>query len=260
MYTTRVVLSFDDGRRDNFRVAMEELVKRKLPATFNITSGYIEKTIELDELCPNEPMTVEEVVELSKNSNFEIAGHGYAHLNTIEDWEKGIHVLKKWLGNEYFSEGYGVASPHSVVTNAWITNSFENREESNIKYIRTGLKNQFTLMQRGISKVARLTGDCKLMYAPIKESLKHIPENSLLCYSVPILNPHSYKQVEYIIDKTIQKNGDIILMLHSILKNGEEFYDDLYSWDYDKFVKLCDYLYRQQKRGLLKVETNLNIV
>ena len=115
-------------------------------------------------------------------------------------------------------------------------------------------------MQRGISKVARLTGDCKLMYAPIKESLKHIPENSLLCYSVPILNPHSYKQVEYIIDKTIQKNGDIILMLHSILKNGEEFYDDLYSWDYDKFVKLCDYLYRQQKRGLLKVETNLNIV
>ena len=81
-----------------------------------------------------------------------------------------------------------------------------------------------------------------------------------MCYSVPILNPHSYKQVEYIIDKTIQKNGDIILMLHSILKNGEEFYDDLYSWDYDKFVKLCDYLYRQQKRGLLKVETNLNIV
>ena len=112
MYTTRVVLSFDDGRRDNFRVAMEELVKRKLPATFNITSGYIEKTIELDELCPNEPMTVEEVVELSKNSNFEIAGHGYAHLNTIEDWEKGIHVLKKWLGNEYFSEGYVVSSQH----------------------------------------------------------------------------------------------------------------------------------------------------
>lgn len=260
MNTTRVVLSFDDGRKDNYIAATEILQKSNLPATFNITSGYIEKTIPLDNLCPNEPMSLEEVINLSKVPIFEIAGHGYAHLNTIEDWDKGIKKLTEWLSPGYFEHGYGIASPHSGVTDSWVSCNIGSTYKSDIKYIRTGLKNQSAITQRGVSKIARMTGSRMLMYAPIKESVLPIESNKLLCYSVPVLNPHTYEQIRYIIDKTVQKKGDIILMLHSILKKGESYYDDLYSWDYDKFAKLCEYLCEMRSKGIIDVKRNIDIV
>ena len=45
MEKIRIVLSFDDGRRDNYRVAKELLEANEIPATFNITSGYLEGKI-----------------------------------------------------------------------------------------------------------------------------------------------------------------------------------------------------------------------
>ena len=43
----KVVLSFDDGRRDNYRAAFEILKPLELPATFNITIGYILRNIKI---------------------------------------------------------------------------------------------------------------------------------------------------------------------------------------------------------------------
>lgn len=260
MHTTRVVLSFDDGRKDNYIAATDILQKKRLPATFNITPGYIEKAIPLDDLCPNEPMSVEEVVNISKVAYFEIAGHGYAHLNTLEDWERGIQKLKDWLPSGYFEHGYGIASPHSVVTDEWIADNIGALQKYDIRYIRTGLENQSAISQRLISKIARMTGSRVLTYAPIKKSVLPIEKNKILCYSMQVLNSHTYEQIKYIIDKTIQKKGDIILMLHSILKKGEGYYDDLYSWDYDKFAKLCEYLCEMRSKGIIDVKRNIDIV
>ena len=41
----RVILSFDDGRKDNYRAAMEIMKPLDIPATFNITTGYILQNI-----------------------------------------------------------------------------------------------------------------------------------------------------------------------------------------------------------------------
>ena len=260
MHISKGVLSFDDGRRDNYTVAMEVLKKENLPATFNITSGYIEKTIPLNELCPNEPMSKEEVVSLSEIPIFEIAGHGYAHLNTFEDWNKGIEKLKTWLGEDYFKNGYGIASPHSIVTDSWLLSKKDEFLKTKIKYIRTGLKNQFEFKQRVISRISRMTGSKVLTYIPIKNSLKPVYSRQKLYYSVQVLNSHSFEQIKYLIEKTVQKKGDIILTLHSVLKHGEDYYDDLYSWEYEKFVKLCTYLCEMRNKGLIDVKKNIDII
>lgn len=260
MHITRVVLSFDDGRKDNYAAAMEILERKKLPATFNITSGYIEKSIPLDELCQNEPMSIDEVVELSKIPFFEIAGHGYAHLNTFDDWHKGVEQLKLWLEPDYFKNGYGVASPHSIVTDSWIASRKDKLLNSEIKYIRTGLKNQFQFAQRAISKASRLTGSKYLAYLPIEDSLRQLNGPQELYYSIPILNAHSFEQIKYIINMTVKRQGDVIFMLHSVLKSGKDYYDDLYSWDYDRFLKLCTYLYEMQSQGNLEVKKNIDLI
>ena len=208
-------------------------------------------------MCLNAPMAIEEVISLSKMPLFEIAGHGYAHQNTFEDWEKGIHKLIEWLPAGYFERGYGIASPHSVVTQEWVDNNLLNIEK--FKYIRTGLRNQHKITQRGLSKIARMSGSCALTYAPIKNSLLPIGNNKLL-FSIPVLNPHTYKQVKYLIDKTIQKHGDIILQLHSVIKKGDIYYDDLYSWDYDNFEKLCQYLCELRNKGFIEVNRSIDAV
>ena len=260
MRKTNVVLSFDDGRGDNYRIAINELAPRGINATFNITSGYIEKKIPLDDLCPNEPMSIDNIIEISKNPLFEIAGHGYAHDNSIQDWDKGMRKLMEWIGSDYFVKGYGIASPHSVIDDNWIKKHRTDCEKSNIKYIRTGLVNQKDLLQRGISKIARKTGSKLLMYLPIEHSLKPIEPTDYLHYSVPILHPHTIYQVVKLIEKTIRMNGDVILMFHSILNEGEDNYSSIYTWAYRKFVALCDYLYEKRKTGEIEVKTNFELI
>lgn len=260
MEKTRIVLSFDDGRRDNYRVAKVLLEANKIPATFNITSGYLERKVPIEELCPNEALTLEELIELSQCPYFEIAGHGYAHLNTVEDWHLGMVKLEEWLSPGYFAEGYGIASPHSELTRTDLSLFQNNHQLKGLRYIRTGLANQRAFGQRLISKIARATGNRELMYFPVSGSFKRIEKNTFLHYSLPVLYPHSFEQVQYCIEKLVQRGGDLILMFHSILKKGEPYYNDLHSWDYQKFEQLCKYLIEKQDKGIILLQRNIDLV
>lgn len=260
MEKTRIVLSFDDGRRDNYRVAKELLEVNEIPATFNITSGYLERKIPIEGLCPNEALTLEELIELSQCPCFEIAGHGYAHLNTVKDWHLGMVKLEEWLSSGYFAEGYGVASPHSELTRTDLSLFQNNNQLKGLRYIRTGLANQRAFGQRLMSKLARATGNRELMYFPVRGNFKRIEKNTFLHYSLPILYPHSFEQVQYCIEKLVKRGGDLILMFHSILKKGEPYYNDLHSWDYQKFEQLCKYLIDVQDKGMILLQRNIDLV
>ena len=69
-------LSFDDGRRDSFEVGYPILKKYGIPATFNITTGYVLGNRMEDIGTKEPPMTVEMVRELYRDPSIEIAGHG----------------------------------------------------------------------------------------------------------------------------------------------------------------------------------------
>lgn len=92
-----VSLSFDDGRIDNYTMAYPILKKIDLPATFNITMGYV-----TGKLTPGNPtdvkqMNVDMVRELFSNNKFEIAGHGWAHQNDITDIERASQNSNHYL-------------------------------------------------------------------------------------------------------------------------------------------------------------------
>lgn len=100
-----VSFSFDDGRIDNYTIAYPILKHYQLPATFNITTGYVEGKFQKGPLTYADPMNMQMVDELYRDSLMEIAGHGYWHRNTIEDILKGVSELKKSLrsgGGGYF--------------------------------------------------------------------------------------------------------------------------------------------------------------
>lgn len=254
---TRVVLSFDDGRGDNYRVAMEELLPRNLKATFNITTGYVSGAIDENSTpCENPPLSIENVKELSRHKEFEIAGHGHEHLNTLEDWGMGIKLLNEWIGENWDSNNVGVASPHCQIAAATIRSLEKELEQMNVRYVRIGLENQAKIGQRIISKLAREICSEKLFYLPITNSLEHLGMDKIV-YSVPILHTHTVKQITYTIDKAISKQKDVVLMFHSIVKPDEDYYDSMWSWDYYKFTELCDYLVQLRNQNKVDVTTTM---
>lgn len=79
-----VVITFDDGYKDNFSCAVPLLVKYGLPATFFVTSRYIgtDRVFpwDLGNTAGNPLMNWDEVRELSR-MGFDIGGHTSNHVN-----------------------------------------------------------------------------------------------------------------------------------------------------------------------------------
>lgn len=243
-----IAFSFDDGRKDNFINAKYLLEKYNLSATFNITTGYVLGTNEIHENpCSNVAMNIEELIKLSSNSKFEIAGHGYKHNNNLENLITGVKELRNILNVNI----NGIASPSSQF-------SIDNKErfqkicqKNAIKYLRISknFKNK-VFIRKVIRKVNSIIKSKKLFYYTYKDSDY---KNDFIIYSVPVLKNNTIEQMKYFIKKAIVENKSYVFMFHSILKSDDKFYGDLYTWDYDDFEKLSSYLSKLENENVIKV-------
>lgn len=256
----KVILSFDDGRKDNYRVAFEVLKSLNIPATFNITSGYIIRDIE-DQEKPglHEPLSLEELQDLAACGLFEIAGHGYRHNNDIDNLLDGVLQLRKLLPGVNIN---GIASPHSEFNLDELQKAESLFSKNCINYLR--ISNDYLKM--GMLKIW-LRRFNRLLHFPSlykwvnKDSI--IRDKNFLIHSFPVIRDNCLSEVIGLIEKLSSegRESDIacILMFHSILKPGEEFYNDLFTWDYDTFEKLCYYLSEKTKEKILSTNNTIDL-
>ena len=116
----RVVITFDDGYRDNYHVAAEELRKRGLPACFFVTTAFIESDAipwwDAEQSIRSEWMTWDEVRAL-RDRGFELGAHTITHVDCGRvagaDAEREIAGSKRHLEAEvgapitHFAYPYG---------------------------------------------------------------------------------------------------------------------------------------------------------
>lgn len=94
-----VVITFDDCSRELLNFAIPELIKRDMKAVFYIPTGYINSFNEWDVKEGKDQVDFfneEEIIEISKHSNFEIGSHSVSHrkltqLNDKEILQELIH-------------------------------------------------------------------------------------------------------------------------------------------------------------------------
>lgn len=253
----KIILSFDDGRKDNFRVAEEILKPLNIPATFNITTGYVLQNIEeKDKPGPHDPMTLCELESIARCNLFEIAGHGYKHNNDINNLLYGVQKLRELLPEVCIN---GVASPHSEFNLSEIQNAQSKFLENDIYYLR--ISNDYTRMSKTkiwLRRFNRILHSSKLYKWVNIDSIEY--EGKFLLHSFPVIRDNKLKEIEGLIDclatNSIEKDQICILMFHSILKPEEKFYSDLFTWDYDDFKELCVILNRMRMtRQLIIIKT-----
>ena len=246
-----IAFSFDDGRKDTYRMFYEILKVRNIPFTLNVTTGYINKTIEeKDYPSLNEAMTPEELYDLSKEELVEISGHGRKHNNNIVNFIEGINDIRNQLK---ISDRIGIASPQCRFDVTNIQDCKKIFDENDVLYLRTGYRfYKYAFIKKVLRRINRLLKNSFIYYFVYNES--NIEKNDdYILHSAIVTKYDTLNNIRYFVDKAIEDNKSYIFMFHSILKKNEEFYDDTYSWDYYKFQELCDYLKKLENEKKLKL-------
>lgn len=268
-----VGLSFDDGRIDNINVAKSILKPRVLPATFNITTGYVDGTCPKSVLkTEQEPMSINDVRWLFNNDIFEIAMHGDKHQNTTGDMIECRKKLLQWLE---LSEDYkfGFASPSSGLDMNTLKGFNDTPIYDKILYFRVGPK-----LGNGLSTVEKLNRIDRILnivrfynyYQPKAFSIENQDSlirtiNEKIIYSVIVYRYTTCEEIYRLVEKCIRKKQSVVFMFHSILDNAEEIdtcnpdNDLQYLWNTKKFIQLCDYLVAKKDEEKIDVFTTKTI-
>lgn len=244
-----VAFSFDDGRADTYEVAMPIMKKYGFWGTVNIISGFIINPQNYHFQSASRGMTAEEAIEWQNGG--EIASHGSTHKNSIDEIITSIKEMES-LGIDVNDIGF--ASPESWLTESNIRFSGIDDLLSNgtVSYLRSGIQiRREGLIYTALSIIERYTHSKWLFYILNKRNI--IKGKCQVYPSAAVKDFTALSQIKYLIDKV--GNGEaLILMFHSILPKGNEFYgSDHYYWDAEYFDQLCQWLKGRNEVSILTV-------
>lgn len=249
-----ISFSFDDAREDNTAAFDNILIPRNIPATLNVTTGYIDGTAP-KERFPHygKPMLARDVIRFNKENGFEIALHGDKHLNTEEDISASYEKVMKWLDLPE-NTSIGFASPNSGLNIENFKKSKKDLFTKKISYVRTSLRiKQMKLLRTFFRKLGRFW-HLPIFYKWAYQDTIMKECNDRVIYSVPIVNDITWKQVASLVDECVRQKGTLTLMFHSIDEDS-----DSWSWSNEKFINLCDYLVGLREKGDVELCTTAHI-
>ena len=253
--TATVSLSFDDGRGDNTAVLDELLLPAGIPATLNITTGYVDGNCPA-ELLPSDkaPMSRVEVQRFAEDPLVEIAMHGDFHQNTDEDILNGRGKLLRWLCLPE-DRLLGFASPGSGLSLERFRSEQGAALREQVAYLRTSFR---ITSCRGLRSLSRKVGrviHLPLLYRVGFHDTVMTDCDGKIVYSIPVMKDATAGQVLSVVRSCVRRRGALVLMLHSILK--EVSGEDNWTWERARLETLCRELKKLEQEGKLTLCTTM---
>lgn len=247
-----ITFSFDDARADSYR-AIKTAAEYGVKSTLNVTTGYVEGINSPKDNPTHLPaMSKEQVINLY-DMGAEIACHGDTHDNKLESILRGKEKLFQWL-NLPEKQKIGFASPHSMINIS--DEIIESLKKNNISYLRVGpFVRPISRLKRMMRKLAALTKSKVLFCRFYSNTLKYPIENGYIIRSVPVMRQNNLEQMKAIVDFAIAQKSWLILMYHSVMKEGETGFMENFSWPLEDYRRLCEYI--QSKRNELECMTTM---
>lgn len=242
-YMKKIVLAFDDGRRDQYSNAIRIMNKYGIKGTIYITTGFVDGTIgDREKLFPSsggEAMTIEQVrkcIELG----YEIGAHSNLHTNAVDDIKESLKKLEEWTSDILpINYKFGFASPSSDI----YKDNLEEIKEiwKDVKYIRTSVQ----IRRNGIWYtmlyiINKLLKSNMLFYILFKNYYSTVEED--IIPSIPVKSDTSIRNLKSFIDR-MDDEKICVLLFHSILcRDEKEKMNDSWYYDSEKFEELCKYI------------------
>lgn len=241
-----VVLTFDDGRKDQFTNAVRLLKQYNLTCSIYVTTGFIDGTLQGKSLFPSsggKAMSVDDITTCLKEG-FEIGIHSDKHTNDVDDINKAIEKLSNWCSS-YIKDNHkwGFASPSSDI---YSKNIEQIKEVSPaLLYVRTGTQvRRNGLIYIFLFLINKICKSKKIFYLLNRNCLieKKLLNKVPAIESIAIRSDTPVSAITYLLEK-MGKNQVCVLLFHSILKNNQQNQKtDCWYYDYDKFQTICNYL------------------
>ena len=243
----KVVLSFDDGRFDNYQNAFPILNKYNLVGEMHLITGLIDGTffdksclhngrfLKLDELC-------------KMNSRFDYSSHTDNHDLTIDSIKTSFEKMLLW--NLIDGNVFGLSIPHSDET------KIEDIMTSlpNLSYLRTGRNhNCYSFINKTRYLFYKVFHTSKQYILFNKSNIVYDYKNKKVLNSIVIHNSDSCKQIFSFIEYCIESADDclIVFMFHSIRNNK----GDKWSFSIHKFEELCSRLACYKHNNKIEITT-----
>jgi len=259
----RIAISIDDAREDTVRAYREILKPLCIPMTLNVTTGYVRgENKEEDNPSDNKPMSLKQLTELAAEPDelIEFGGHGIKHNNDFNNLIAGVKDLNSII-EPYGKVVQGIASPQSKLHTEEILEHKEELESIGVQYFRTGdRKEQMSFMRRAFRKANRYV-HIPFIYSKTDEPQFVYPGDDFIIYSVCLLRNSRIKELKDMVRRNVknEKIEGIIFNFHSVLKPGEDYYEDLYSYDYEAFKYFARWLKQNERDNRLKLVKTLDI-
>jgi hypothetical protein len=233
-----VILSFDDGRKDNYEVAYPLLQKYGFTASMHIPTGFVDGSVNNPYW---ESMNIENVIELASNG-IDISSHGDAHINEEIDLHNSLIKLCDW--GLLSKDNIVFSSPGCYIYNGNIAQYLPMLLRNNVKYVRSGEQ----VRRNGIGYLflfvlLMISKNKKLFYTLHKRSIMKI--NSLnrqrefevkLIKAVCMKEYHTIGQLKYFFNK-LKDDEVAVFMLHGIQNKKHDPY--IFNAEkFEQFLKL----------------------
>lgn len=113
---SRIILTFDDGYKDNYNYALPILKKYGFPAIIFVSTGLVGKTIKAKKGAVLPILSEQEIKEMSQSGLIEFGSHCFSHrnLNTLS-WEE---IEKELVSSKIFLSGI-INKPIDYIAYPW---------------------------------------------------------------------------------------------------------------------------------------------
>lgn len=255
-----VVLTFDDGRSDNFLTAKPIMDKYGFCGTVYITTGFVDGTWQEQSVLdsPTEPLNVEQIRDL-QCSGWEIGLHGDKHQTDVSDMGTALKKLNLW---GLSTEKMGCSVPNSKVEEREIQRIYGSDYGDKIAYIRRGRNRDTKKLSSRVLYGLYTYGHIQSAYDRFNRvNVLKLPVKKTDCIpSVVVRKEDDPDQIIRFI-KGMQRNTAIVLMLHSVLEDTHPACNkSAWCWSASGFERLCAQLKRLCDSGEAEVVTLMDLV
>lgn len=241
-----ISLSFDDGREDNFKIAYPLLKRYGLPATFFVTTGFIDGTLVSDDFGIGRKAMSIANLKVMQDGGMEIASHGDRHITETADFRLSLQKLRAW---GLSGESVGFSVPHLECTGQ----ALEDFIAENHDFLTYARVNRDPRCYRFLSK-AYYAGYHLTKMACFYDAFNHF---SLMKKTSPfsLYSPMLHSDVRVgglkkFIAKHSREDCWLILTFHSIVENPT----DRWEWGADSFEALLSFLKEQKAVQTLTIQ------